>query len=166
MQAAIDRLEQRALASGRMHEPITVDVNKDGTVANITVPIDGKGTDSVSNASLAVLRDEIVPTTVGALPDAEAGVTGLTAQWKDGTDEMTSKLPLVVVFVLVFAFSLMLVAFRSLVIAAQGDRAQPALGGRRLRRAGARLPARLRQGACSASAPRPGSTRWCRCCSS
>jgi uncharacterized membrane protein YdfJ with MMPL/SSD domain len=119
MQAAIQRLKQRALASGRMHEPITVDVNKNGTVANITVPIEGKGTDSVSNASLALLRDEIVPTTVGALPDAEAGVTGLTAQWKDGSDEMTSKLPLVVAFVLVFAFSLMLVAFRSPVIAAK-----------------------------------------------
>ena len=29
VRAAIDRLEQRALASGRMHEPITVDVNDD-----------------------------------------------------------------------------------------------------------------------------------------
>jgi len=55
---AIDQLGQRALASGRMHEPITVDVNKDATVANITVPIDGKGTDAESNASLAALRDE------------------------------------------------------------------------------------------------------------
>ena len=44
-----------------MHEPITVDVNEDATVANITVPIDGKGTDAASNASLAALRDEIVP---------------------------------------------------------------------------------------------------------
>jgi RND superfamily putative drug exporter len=119
VQAAIQRLEQRALASGRMHEPITVDVNKQGTVANITVPIDGKGTDSVSNASLSVLRDEIVPTTVGALSDVEAGVTGRTAQWKDGSDEMTSKLPLVFGFVLVFAFVLMLLAFRSPVIAAK-----------------------------------------------
>ena len=119
MQAAIERLRERAVASGRMHEPITVDVNENGTVANITVPIEGKGTDSVSNASLALLRDEIVPMTVGALPDAEVGVTGLTAQWKDGSDEMTSKLPIVVAFVLVFAFALMLVAFRSPVIAAK-----------------------------------------------
>jgi uncharacterized membrane protein YdfJ with MMPL/SSD domain len=119
MKAAIRKLEQRALASGRMHQPITVDVNKDGTVANITIPIDGKGTDSVSNASLAQLRDEIVPTTVGALPDAEAGVTGITAGWKDSTDEMKSKTPYVVAFVLAFAFSLMLVAFRSPVIAAK-----------------------------------------------
>ena len=53
MQAAIQRLRQRAVATGRMHEPITVEVNDDGTVAEITVPIDGNGTDAVSNASLS-----------------------------------------------------------------------------------------------------------------
>jgi RND superfamily putative drug exporter len=116
---AIDRLEQRALASGRMHQPITVDVNEDATVANITVPIDGKGTDSDSSAALAALREEIVPETVGALPNAESGVTGLTAGWKDATEQMKSKLPLVFAFVLLFAFALMLFAFRSLVIAAK-----------------------------------------------
>ena len=119
MPEAIQRLEQWVLESGRMHEPITVEVNDAGTVASITVPIEGKGTDAESNASLAVLRDEIVPTTVGALPDAEAGVTGWTAQWKDGTDEMKGNLPPVIAFVLVFAFGLMLVAFRSPVIAAK-----------------------------------------------
>ncbi len=83
---AITQLKQRALASGRMHEPITVDVNQDATVANIIVPIDGKGTDAASYASLAALRDKIVPQTLGALPHAEAGVTGLTASWKDQAD--------------------------------------------------------------------------------
>ena len=119
VQAAIQELEERALASGRMHEPITVDVNQDATVANITVPMEGNGEDAVSDASLAALRDDIVPATVGALPDAETGVTGLTAQWTDSTDEIKSKLPLVFAFVLLFAFVLMLVAFRSLVIAAK-----------------------------------------------
>ena len=65
----------------------------------ITIPIEGKGTGKVSNASLAILREEIVPNTVGALPDAEAGVTGLTAQWKDGEEEMKSNLPPVIAFV-------------------------------------------------------------------
>jgi RND superfamily putative drug exporter len=116
---AIDRLEQRALASGRMYEPITVDVNDEATVANITVPIDGTGTDDASVAALAELREEIVPETVGALPNAESGVTGLSAQWQDTTDEMKSNLPLVFAFVLLFAFALMLFAFRSLVIAAK-----------------------------------------------
>ncbi|HSK25780.1 MAG TPA: MMPL family transporter [Jiangellales bacterium] len=66
-----------------------------------------------------LLRGEIVPGTVGALPDVEAGVTGLTAQWSDSMEQTTSKLPLVVAFVLVFAFVLTLVAFRSVVIAAK-----------------------------------------------
>jgi uncharacterized membrane protein YdfJ with MMPL/SSD domain len=119
VRAAIDRLEQRARASEQMGEPIIIDVNDDATVANITVPIAGTGTDPASNTALAELRDEIVPETVGGLPGAEAGVTGLTAEWKDTGDQMKSWLPLVVAFVLLFAFALILVAFRSLVIAAK-----------------------------------------------
>jgi uncharacterized membrane protein YdfJ with MMPL/SSD domain len=118
VQAAIQELRERALATGRAHEPFTVDVNRDGTVANITIPIDGKGTDAGSEASLAALRD-VVPETVGALPDAEAGVTGLTAAWIDSKNEVKSQLPAVFAFVLLFAFVLMLFAFRSLVVAAK-----------------------------------------------
>jgi uncharacterized membrane protein YdfJ with MMPL/SSD domain len=119
VQAAIQELEERALASSRMFEPITVEINHDGTVANITVPTAGDGEDAASRAALATLRDDIVPATVGALPDAEAGVTGLTAQWTDSTNAIKSKLPLVFAFVLLLAFVVMLVAFRSLVIAAK-----------------------------------------------
>jgi uncharacterized membrane protein YdfJ with MMPL/SSD domain len=117
MRNAIAELERRALASGQAHKPITVDTNEAGTIANITVPINGTGTDAASKASLAAVRDTIVPETVGAVPDTEAGVTGLTAEWKDGQDQMKSTLPLVVGFVLLFAFCLMLVAFRSIVVA-------------------------------------------------
>jgi RND superfamily putative drug exporter len=116
---AIDQLKQQALASGRMHEPILVDINKAATVANIAIPIDGEGTDAASKAALAVLRNEIVPDTVGALPNSESGVTGLTAGSTDVTAQMKSKLPIVFAFVLLFAFALMLFAFRSLVIAAK-----------------------------------------------
>ena len=63
------------------------------------------------------MRDEIVPQTVGAVPNTEAGVTGLTASWKDQANELRSNLAPVVAFVLLFAFVLMLVAFRSIVIA-------------------------------------------------
>src|SRR3954452_15209474 len=116
---SIDRFEQLAVATGRVHEPITVAVNKDATVANISVPIDGKGADAASNASVAALRNTVVPQTVGAVPGVEAGVTGWTAQWKDTQDQIRSKLPLVFAFVLLFAFALMLVAFRSIVVAAK-----------------------------------------------
>jgi RND superfamily putative drug exporter len=119
VQGAIAELKRQALASGRAFEPITVAVNEAGTVANITIPIAGNGTDAASNASFRMLRKEVVPETVGALPNIEAGVTGTTASWRDQADELRSNLPPVVAFVLLFAFVLMLVAFRSLVIAAK-----------------------------------------------
>jgi RND superfamily putative drug exporter len=117
VQAAIAELEQRALASGRAFEPITVAVNPDKTVAAITVPVAGNGTDAASNAAFRLLRNTLVPETVGALPGVEAGVTGLTAVWRDSADELRSNLLPVVTFVLLFAFVLVLVAFRSIVIA-------------------------------------------------
>jgi len=119
VQRAILQLKRRALASGRAFEPIIVDVNRESTVANITIPIAGNGTDADSNASFRMLRNEVVPETVGALPDAQAGVTGQTAEWRDQADALKSNLPPVVAFVLLFAFSLMLVAFRSIVVAAK-----------------------------------------------
>ena len=119
VRTAIASLKQRALASGRAFEPITVAVNAEGTVANITVPIAGNGTDAASNAAFRMLRNEVVPETVGSLPDAQAGVTGQTAEWRDQADALKSNLPPVVAFVLLFAFGLMLVAFRSIVIAAK-----------------------------------------------
>src|SRR5437763_8533388 len=114
---AIGRLKVAALATGRARGPITVDTNSSHTIANITVPILGKGTDARSNASLAALRGDVVPKTVGALPNVQSGVTGLTAEWKDQKDQLKSKLPLVFAFVLLLAFVLMLVAFRSIVVA-------------------------------------------------
>jgi len=115
--SAIAELKRRALASGRAFEPITVAVNRSGTVANVTVPIAGNGTDTASNDAFRALRESIVPETVGALPGAEAGVTGRTAAWKDAAAALKSNLAPVIAFVLLFAFALMLVAFRSIVVA-------------------------------------------------
>jgi RND superfamily putative drug exporter len=116
---AIGQLESRALQSGVMNEPIDVDVNPAKTVAVVSIPIDGEGTDSTSNQALAALRDEIVPPTVGALGNAEVAVTGTTAQAKDFNDQLQTNAPIVFAFVLFFAFVLMLVSFRSIVIAAK-----------------------------------------------
>ena len=116
---AIAELKRRALASGRAFEPITVAVNPAGTVADITIPIAGNGTDAASNGAFHALREQIVPQTVGAIPGAEAGVTGRTASWKDAAAELKSNLAPVIAFVLLFAFVLMLVAFRSIVVAAK-----------------------------------------------
>ena len=114
---AIAAMSEQALQSGQMHEPIDVAVNDAGTVAQVDIPIDGDGNDEASNSALDTLRQQIVPATVGALPDVQTGVTGNTAQSRDFGDQMRSSLPLVFIFVLSFAFLLMLFAFRSIVIA-------------------------------------------------
>ncbi len=115
--AAIESLQARALATGQVHAPITVDVNQARTVARIELPLAGSGSDSASNAALATLRNEVIPETVGSLDGVEAGVTGSTAISNDFGDKMRSSAPLVFAFVLAFAFLLLLVSFRSIVIA-------------------------------------------------
>jgi uncharacterized membrane protein YdfJ with MMPL/SSD domain len=118
VQEAIGQLSWRAIDSGKMHEPILIDVNKQGTVAVISVPIDGLGTDSKSNAALADMRDEILPNTIGLVDSVDDyGVAGMTAESVDFNRQMKRSAPIVFLFVLTFAFLLMLVTFRSLAIA-------------------------------------------------
>jgi uncharacterized membrane protein YdfJ with MMPL/SSD domain len=119
MREAIGQLEWRAVATGVMNQPIDVDINDEKTVANISIPVEGDGTDSTSNTALAALRDDLVGATVGSVPDAEVAVTGATAQAKDFNDSMKVAAPLVFAFVLLFAFLVMLLSFRSIVIAAK-----------------------------------------------
>jgi uncharacterized membrane protein YdfJ with MMPL/SSD domain len=119
VQEAIGQLKWRAIDSGVMNEPIDVDVNAAKTVANISIPIEGNGTDEPSNQALDALRNEIVPPTVGALAGADVGVTGFTAQSRDFSDQLKRNAPIVFGFVLLLAFILMLLSFRSIVIAAK-----------------------------------------------
>jgi len=116
---AIGELKRRALATGAMNEPVDVDTNAAKTVVAIAIATEGDGTDSVSNAALTTLREDIIPATVGALPATEVAVTGMTASTRDFAEQMRTVAPLVFGFVLLFAFGLMLVSFRSLVIAAK-----------------------------------------------
>jgi uncharacterized membrane protein YdfJ with MMPL/SSD domain len=114
---AIDELRTRALASGQMRGPIEVDVNPSHTVARVAIPLNGNGTDSTSTAALKTLRNQILPATVGKLPDVTYAVTGATAASYDGNALLKHSLPLVFGFVLTFAFLLLLISFRSIVIA-------------------------------------------------
>jgi uncharacterized membrane protein YdfJ with MMPL/SSD domain len=115
---AIGQLSWRSIDSGIMHEPILVDYNEQGTVANVSVPIDGKGTDSDSIAALKTMREEIMPNTLGLVPSIDDyGVAGFTAESEDFNSQMKSSAPIVFAFVLTFAFLLLLLTFRSLVIA-------------------------------------------------
>ncbi len=117
VRSAIEELRRRALASGEMFRPIEVDVNSAGTVALISVPIAGNGTDSASKSAVHTLRDDLVPATVGNLPDATTGVGGMTAQSLDFGHQFRQRTPFVFAFVFALTFVLMLLAFRSIVIA-------------------------------------------------
>jgi RND superfamily putative drug exporter len=116
VEAAIADLKEQALATGKLHEPVTVDVSPDKTVAVVNLAIDGEGTDAASEASLAALREDVAPATVGKLAGAQVEVSGMTGISKDFLDTMKSHLPIVFAFVLSLAFILLLVTFRSIVV--------------------------------------------------
>jgi RND superfamily putative drug exporter len=113
---AIRRLHDRALATGQLSEPWSVEISPDKTVAVVALSVKGSGTDAASERSLETLRTQVVPATVGALAGAEVAVTGVTANSKDFNDNMTAHAPLVFAFVLSLAFILLLVTFRSIVV--------------------------------------------------
>jgi RND superfamily putative drug exporter len=116
VQAAIERLEQRALATGRFRTPAEVSVSADGTVAQVNLPMAGDGADADSTRALADLRETLIPATIGAIDGAQASVTGMTAATEDFNRLMQSRAPWVFVFVLTLAFLLLLVTFRSIVV--------------------------------------------------
>jgi RND superfamily putative drug exporter len=117
--AAVADLRRRAAATVVPEGSIATDVNAQRTAVKLTVPLAGNGSNALSEAGVTSLRDEIVPATFGTLADVEYGVTGGTAIEMDSRSAMKESAPMVFAFVLVFAFILLLVSFRSVVIAAK-----------------------------------------------
>jgi RND superfamily putative drug exporter len=112
----IAALKQAALATGVMHQPITVDVSGSHHAARVSVPLAGKGTDDVSTNALERLRNQVIPATIGKVPGVTVNTTGWAAQTLDQNNSMKSHAPLVFAWVLGLAFLLLLVTFRSIVI--------------------------------------------------
>jgi uncharacterized membrane protein YdfJ with MMPL/SSD domain len=117
VQQAIADLKREALATGQVNTPIQVEQSRDSTVATVELPLAGNGSDDASVAALATLREELLPQTVGTVAGVEYAVTGTTAAGEDWKAAMRTTAPLVFAFVLLFAFGLLLVSFRSIVIA-------------------------------------------------
>ena len=113
----IEQLVAKANASSQMHNAQVLEVSPDRTVAEIAVALNGSGTDATSTSALGTLRNEIIPSTIGAVPGTDVAVTGQTAATADFNSLMKSHAPLVFGFVLLFAFLLLLASFRSIVIA-------------------------------------------------
>jgi RND superfamily putative drug exporter len=116
VQKAVGELERSALASGQMFEPISTEINPQGTTERVSISIAGDGSNDVSVSALHTLRDRVIPSTVGQLRNVDAAVTGETAGTHDFNEQMKSHAPFVFAFVLALCFLLLLVTFRSIVI--------------------------------------------------
>ena len=114
---AYEQFKARALSTGVIHEPIRVSVNDAKTVARVDFPLAGEGQDATAIKALKTLRTDVIPPVAATLPlGTEHAVTGATASNVDFNQTMRSRAPIVFAFVLGFAFVLLLLTFRSIVI--------------------------------------------------
>jgi uncharacterized membrane protein YdfJ with MMPL/SSD domain len=115
--AAIAQLKRQAIATGEFSTPTHVDYSDDGSIAVVSLSMQGDGVDDKALTALQTLRGTVIPATVGKLDGADVGVTGNTAGQKDTNSQMKHAAPFVFAFVLTLAFLLMLLTFRSVVVA-------------------------------------------------
>ncbi|WP_088315289.1 MMPL family transporter [Kineosporia sp. R_H_3] len=115
---AVEEFRRAALATGLVHEPIQVAIHDAQDVVRVSVPLQGDGTDATSVRALEALREDVVPATLGRVPGAQAYVSGNLAFSQDFNAQLERAIAPVISFVLVLAFLLMLVSFRSVTIAA------------------------------------------------
>jgi putative drug exporter of the RND superfamily len=95
-----------------------VDFAPNGRTATVDLAMTGDFNTDRSKQSLAQLRDDLAPALQQRLPGAEVAVTGDTAGSVDFTSTLRAHLPLVFGFVLAVTFVVLVLAFRSVVVAA------------------------------------------------
>ena len=159
---AIDSLRAQALASGKMQGPIEVDVNPAHTVARVTIPLQGEGTDARSNAALRQLRQ--VDPAGDRRHRPRRDLRGHRRHRRLGGRELAAQAQ-VADRVRVRAHARVPAPARLVPLGrrrGQGGRPQPALRRRRVRRARRRLPVGLGRERCSTSAATAASRTGCR----
>ena len=161
VQQGIEELQATALATGQMSEPVTIDVSPDKTGRDrLASRCRATAPTTRSDAALAKLRDDVIPATIGRVAGTEANVTGMTAGSKDFNDTMNGA---PADRVRVRARPRVPAAARHvplIVDPAEGDRAEPAVGRRRLRHPHARLPGRPLRGPARLPARSAAITSW------
>jgi uncharacterized membrane protein YdfJ with MMPL/SSD domain len=112
----VRRLEAVAAARGIANPPFALDGSDDGKAAAVELPLTGLGDNRVSRRAIETLRHVLVPRALGHIRGLQAAVTGSTAEDIDFTKQMKHGTPYVIGFVLLLAFLLLLVTFRSIVV--------------------------------------------------
>lgn len=114
---ALAEFKERAISSGASRGPVEIKLHDAQNLAFVYVPLVGGSDFDKAGRSLDTLRDEVRPATLGKVDGVEAPITGQVAGSKDFNDQLTGAVVPVFAFVVVFAFVLMLLSFRSLTVA-------------------------------------------------
>ncbi|MEW2115458.1 MMPL family transporter [Streptomyces sp. NPDC005474] len=117
VKSALADFRARAISSGASRGPVDIKLHDAENVAFVYVPLVGGSDLDKAGESLDKLRDEVRPATLGKVDGVEAPITGQVAGSKDFNDQLAGAVTPVFAFVVVFAFLLMLLSFRSLTIA-------------------------------------------------
>ncbi|MFD5472123.1 MMPL family transporter [Streptomyces sp. NPDC127105] len=114
---ALAEFKERAVASGASRGPVDIRLHADHDVALVSVPLVGGSDLDKAGKNLEKLRDEVRPATLGKVDGVQAPITGQVAGSHDFNAQLIGSVVPVFVFVVVFAFLLMLLSFRSLTVA-------------------------------------------------
>ncbi|MFF3166002.1 MMPL family transporter [Streptomyces sp. NPDC003273] len=114
---ALADFKRQAISSGASRGPVDIQVHRAQNVALVSVPLVGGSDMDRAVRSLDKLRDEVRPATLGKVAGVRAPITGQVAGNHDFNDQLVGSVLPVFVFVVVFAFLLMLLSFRSLTVA-------------------------------------------------
>jgi RND superfamily putative drug exporter len=113
----IQHLRQQLAADPRFG-PVTMTSNPEGTLTLLSTPLTAESTSQEATNTVWRLRDDLIPGAFGERA-ATVYVTGQPAYNADYFDIVSSSTPTVFAFVLGFSFLLLLLAFRSIVVAAK-----------------------------------------------
>ncbi|WP_432018010.1 MMPL family transporter [Streptomyces sp. 1222.5] len=114
---ALADFKERAISSGASRGPVDIKLHPARNVALVSVPLVGGSDMDEATKSLDTLRDEVRPATLGKVDGVQAPITGQVAGNSDFNDQLMGSVVPVFAFVVVFAFLLMLLSFRSLTVA-------------------------------------------------
>ncbi|MFI2345624.1 MMPL family transporter [Streptomyces sp. NPDC019443] len=114
---AIAEFRKQAVSSGASRGPVEVVTHDAQNLAFVYVPLVGGSDQDKAEKSLDILRNDVRPATLGKIDGLEAPISGQVAGSKDFNDQLGGAVAPVFAFVVVFAFVLMLLSFRSLTIA-------------------------------------------------
>ncbi|QOV34789.1 MMPL family transporter [Streptomyces ferrugineus] len=117
VKSALADFRERAVSSGASRGPVEIKLHDEQNIAFVYVPLVGGSDLDKAGTSLDKLRDDVRPATLGKVDGVEAPITGQVAGSKDFNDQLAGAVVPIFAFVVVFAFGLMLLSFRSLTIA-------------------------------------------------